>query len=175
MRSETTIISRGPQFRGGNAATAFFILFFIIIVVVILLADGDYLPSFFLIVVSSFLLEFVLDFRGVEIDRNNRRIREYRKLFFLRYGEWKPYEGYTSLYITDDYYLVKYSDLTARNIRRSYHVKYHQFIVVLINEDADRNVIVAEGTDYPEVLKRTTELSDEIRLPYFEMKRKENT
>lgn len=174
MRSETTIISRGPQFRGGNAATAFFILFFMVIICVLLLADGDYYPALFLIAVSYFLLEYILDFRGVEIDRYNRRIRKYRKMFFSRFGEWKPYTGYTSLYITDDYYLVRYADLAARHRKRSYDVKYHQYIVVLINEDADRNIIVAEGADYSEVLKRTIEFSGEIRLPYFEIKRKEN-
>lgn len=168
-------ISRGPQFRGGNSAGAFFLLFFLLIITVFLFVDSDYIAAFCLLAVCSLLAEYILDIRGVEIDKVNSRIREYRVIFFTRSGKWEMYSGYNSLQIAADYYLIKQVEDSDMGSGRRYYEKHQRFIIVLINEDAARNLLLAEGPDYEEILKKASELSGSLRLPYYELKRNESS
>ncbi|MPM10311.1 hypothetical protein SDC9_56640 [bioreactor metagenome] len=174
MNDRIINISRGPQFRGGKSAGAFFLMFFILIIVVVLFINSVFIIAFCLLAVCSLLAEYILDIRGVEVDKVNSRVREYRSLLLTRFGEWKSYKGYNSLQIADDYYLIRQKEDEVMGRGRVYYEKHHRFIIVLINEEAEKNMLLAEGSDYEGILKKVAELSGTLRLPYYELRRKES-
>lgn len=90
-------ISRGPQFSGTASRVVFLISLTSLIGGIYLLAMTAYATGVTALIVAALSAPFFLDYRGVQIDRQNNRVRTYTSYLGLKRGEWTPLDRFDKL------------------------------------------------------------------------------
>lgn len=140
-------IPSGPQFRNPLAILLFFILLILIFSGITTLLTGAIL--FFLLqsLVLILVLSLILDFRGIEINRERMMIRSYRQLLWFRYGKWIPLQQYVSLRLQVDFAIQGASPKACGKSPTSAY-----YDVVLVHFNKKNNLVLKEFTSYNKAL-----------------------
>lgn len=90
-------ISRGPQFSGTASRVVFLISLTSFIGGIYLLAHAAYPAGVAALVLAGISAPLFLDYRGVQIDQQNNRVRQYTSYLGLKHGEWNPLDKFDKI------------------------------------------------------------------------------
>lgn len=157
-KSNVIKVSRGPQF-GKFGATFFFIIsMFILLLAVMSILKNQLMNGFILIGVTIVLIGYLLDFRGFEIDFDNKRIRNYKSFLGLCYGEWFNLEEFNTLQIFNQN-LLESRSLGSSGYGGKEYDTHHFYTIILFNRKKDKMIPIYEGNNYPSTMRFAEKLS----------------
>ncbi len=164
-------ISTGPQFREGNAVVPFFIAAILILIAVISILQGALRIFFIMLPLIVCVINFILDFQGVEIDKEKCLVRIYKLDLFWKYGQWQDFKTFYAIGLNYETYTIKewtpYTDMTTVGGSNQYkNERYGDFFITLENKNTRKNIVLAERPEYPEAKSVATNLSEKIGLPF---------
>ena len=64
------------------------------------LISGDLVSALVMYFIAIVCIFIFLDFRGVNIDFKNNRIRQYRNMLMIRHGKWETLSDFTKVSLT---------------------------------------------------------------------------
>ncbi|MFZ6052052.1 hypothetical protein [Halocola ammonii] len=156
-------ISRGPQFRGGKSAPLFIVF---MILLVIILAFAFVVNFFVLPVLSPFLAVFILfiiDIQGIQIDRKQNKIRNYKLRLWGKTGEWIDFDTLDRIVLDLESYQIKVVSFYQRGRNTENH---RRFMVSLESEkDSSANFLVYESPNYNDSKSFALKFSEKLDLP----------
>ena len=156
-------ISKGPQFRDGKVSLLFILIIFGLVISIGLFIQREFIGGIIFLFISYLMFDIAIDIQGLEINVTKRVYRKYKLKYFMKFGKWDEYIGYNSLIIERDSYLIT----EAHGRGSSSTVEREQrFLIYLVNDDADKNIILEEDEDYDEASKKAVLLSEKIGLPF---------
>lgn len=167
-------ISTGPQFREGNAVVPFFIVAILILIAVISIIQGDLQLFCIMLPLIVCLINFILDFQGLEIDKEKCLVRIYKLDFFWKYGQWQDFKTFYAIGLNYENYTIKewtpYTNLTTvgRNDQFT-NVRYGSFFITLENKNTRNNIVLAERQEYHEAITVAMNLSEKTGLPFHDI------
>jgi hypothetical protein len=166
-KGDIITVSRGPQFKAkGGPWIAMLGLGFFVFAVVFLL-KGYFLSFFFLFTISFISVYYILDIHGLQLDKNKRRIRDYRFFMWQKTGKWENIEDFKSIYITKNY-------LSLPTMIRGKSETYHYYHVKLVDKINKKEFLLAEYTNYYKALKISQNISFSTGLELVDMIKGEN-
>ena len=156
VRNKIIRISKGPQFgvQGGHFIALIALTFFIGTVYSITVLE--FIPAAVLMLTGSLLLSIALDFRGIEINRRDVTIREYKAIFWWRTGKFKNIRDFNAIYLLPENVIVS-SEFTE-----SANHTYHYYRIYMVDEIGKNSIFVAEFKNFYKaeiVAKRITDLT----------------
>ncbi|PLX11354.1 MAG: hypothetical protein C0594_03760 [Marinilabiliales bacterium] len=162
-------ISRGPQFRNGKGAGLFVLTLFILITSIALSIGNlvNYaIPGF---VLAILLLSFIIDFQGIELDKKNNKIRNYRMFLWFRYGSWVSFDSYKSIQLEKDSYTTSIIDpfgFATRIGPASKTFTHRHYVITAINPESNEGLVIAEIRIYEQAVSFIEKTAKEFGLPY---------
>lgn len=167
-------IPKGPQFRGGNAVFPFFIVALFILIAIVSVVQGAFSMFFILLPLIVFLINFILDFQGVEIDKEKQLVRIYKLDLFWISGQWQDLNMFYEIGLKHETYTIKewtpYTNMTTRGRNNtSENVGYARFLITLENKNTSQNIILAERQEYSKAKSKSLILSEKIGLPFHDI------
>lgn len=170
MRNDIITISRGPQFKQGKSASLFVLLLIFIIIDGILIVYFQYIAAFALILIPIPLIINILDIQGVQIDKGNRLIRNYKLRIWGKSGEWSVLSNFHSVYLDYKTYHIKSSSIFTEltTVKANYHATelYGHFLILLIHKNENKSLILGEKVKYNDAKQLAEEYSKKIGLPF---------
>lgn len=172
MQKQIIKISRGPQFRNGNAAIPFFIILFLIMGFVLAIIDSQWITGVILSFIITVLSLYVLDIQGVEIDTKGNRIKEYKLQVWGRIGKWQNHQAFEQLSLNFDSYFIRnytfYTKLTTPGGKGISYDKDGRYLVVLDLPNTEKNIVLKESDNYNNALKEIRIIAKKLTLPYHD-------
>jgi len=150
MKRKYFIYSKGPQFLGGNSAYLFIVIVFLIVFAIMEFRSQDYYTSLGLFALVSFLLVFLLDYKGIEIDKRDNRVREYSIRPWGKMGKWKNLGEYRSIRLKYERYKLDRVDLDEDFDDGSAEELYGAFIVYFAGDEHADEIVLGEFPKYSE-------------------------
>ena len=164
-------IPTGPQFREGNAVGLFFIASILILIAVISIIQGAVQIFFIMLPLIVCVINFILDFQGVEIDKEKCLVRIYKLDLFWKYGQWQDLKTFYAIGLNYETYTIKewtpYTNMTNVGGGNQFkNERYGDFVITLENKNTSKNIVLAERQEYLEAKSVATNLSEKIGLPF---------
>lgn len=154
-----TRITKGPQFETKGGAFLFIVAFFIIFL------SGDcFLKQKFIFAILSFfvstlLISFVLDIRGIEIDHFDYKIRDYRNLLGFKIGKWEDIRNYKSVRIS----IRDIKEATSEGSDHDFDVSYFYY-VNLINKLDNKALFLAEFEGKDKAIQFANQIASKLNI-----------
>ena|GEM_PF-3966100 len=100
-------------------------------------------------------LAFVM--QGIEIDLDGKLIRNFKKIFFLRYGSWLNFNDYKIVSITSDHLALSRQSSGGFESHFYYYVSF-------VNESTKFSIKIAEFSNYYKAYSFAKKVSDVFNL-----------
>lgn len=167
--SEIVRIKRGPQFRGGKAAGYFVLQILMVLLMVIFIIAGYYIAAEVAFILAVLNLSFLLDFQGIELDRQNQRIRNYKMFLWFKFGTWIEFKGFSHLQMERDSFSTSLIDpfsfmLYTGSVKTV--TTHRHFLITAVNEEENTGLVLGEIADYEKAKKFLKETAEQFDLPY---------
>jgi len=148
-------VPQGPQFKtwGGPGIAMIFLMF--LLVSIVSLIQREFLIAVGCIIITIMLLYLVLDFRGIEVDTGNHKIKDYKLFLWIKIGKWSDIKDFKTIYITSKNVTVRTS-LYSGNSSETYHY-YH---IKLVDEATHKEIFLAEYKNYYKAQKIAMNISN---------------
>lgn len=162
MKSKIISISKGAQFRDGKAVYLFILLIFILAFLVFNVVYERYMMPLLVSPLVILFTFFILDIRGVDIDKSKNRIRSYKLNVWGKSGKWKSLHGFKLISLDHQSFTVKVRSFysNAINVRDSYnHEEHGHFITTLVHENKDESIILTEHINYNKAKEEAVKIS----------------
>jgi hypothetical protein len=174
MNPKIISYSKGPQFRGGNAVAPFLLVMLLIVFSVISVINYATIFLLFTIPLLVFLINFILDIQGVEIDKTKGLVREYKLEFFLKIGEWQDLKKFNKITLDKEHYIIQqvtiYSQMARTNGGKGItDEKHSRFLISLIYAEPQKSIILLEKNNYWEAVELSLQISKNLNLPYDDL------
>lgn len=171
MNPKIISYSKGPQFRGGRAVAPFLLVMLLIVFSAVSVVNDALILLLITLPLIAFLINFILDIQGIEIDKSKGLVREYRLEFFIKYGEWQDLKKFNQITLDNQHYIIQqvtiYSHMARTNGGKSITNEHHsRFIISLVNVDPQKSIILLEKNDYWEAVELSLQISKNLNLPY---------
>ena len=141
-------ISRGPQFKTKGVAILAVLSLTSLILSISSLFNADFLLAFILLIISITIFSIVLDIHGIEVDKNEHKIREYKIILGFRIGKWECINDFNSIYLAQENVNVRTSDHSEQVSET-----YHYYFIKLVDELNKKEILLAEYKNYYKALK----------------------
>jgi len=148
IKGELISFSRGAQFRGGKSAYGFVGMLFMILVAVGLSIQGHYSAAGILSILVVLTFFHVFDFRGVQVQKDKNKVREYQLKLWGKTGKWLDFAQFSTVSLEYESFEIRTSDLLedeGSTIERHRH-----FLVSLECQDSGKKILLAEIVKYRE-------------------------
>jgi hypothetical protein len=136
-------ISKGPQFNtvGGTYLAMIFLMFSILSIASLFMTE--FLYALIFSIISIIIFSIVLDIHGIEVDKNEHKIRDYKLFLWFRIGKWSKINEFKSIYLTQ-------KNVTIATTRYSDHRTdtYHYYHIKLVDEQFKKEILLAEYKNY---------------------------
>ncbi len=169
MRNHVINITLGPQFNQGKSAGILIFTLFLLLLDIFFYTYPIYIAAFLLSVFIILLVYNILDIQGVEIDKENSKVRNYKVRFWGKSGEWKDLNSFHSIYLDYSTYHVKtrsvFTELTT--VKANYHsTELHgHFLIFLIHKNENKSLVLGEKSNYNETKKLAEKYSELTEIP----------
>lgn len=166
--------SKGPQFRGGNAVIPFMLVMLLIVFSGLSIVNQFWIFLLFSLPMLVFLVNFILDIQGVEIDKAKGLVREYKIQFFIKKGEWQDLKKFNKITLDKEYYVIQqvtiYSSMARTNGGKAVTNENHnRLLISLVNQNPQLNIILLEKNNYWEAVDLCLKLSKNLNLPFDDL------
>lgn len=136
-------ISKGPQFkaRGGE--------FLALLSLTLLVLSIANLVHLHIAVAVSFLLagivlfNIAIDVHGLEVDTALHKIRDYKVLFWHRFGSWNDIRAYKAIYLKGEHMTVR----SIKSLGQGFDT-FHFYNIKLVDELSGKTISLAEFKNY---------------------------
>jgi hypothetical protein len=122
---------------------------------------GEYIGSSILLIISIILFCFVLDFHGIEVDTLVHKIRDYKVIFWFRFGKWQNMNDFKWIHLIQDNVVVRTSDYSDHKSDT-----FHYYLIKLVDEINKREIILAEYKNYYRALYISKRVADATGLVF---------
>ena len=111
----------------------------------------------------AMLLLFIIDIQGIQIDKNQNKIRNYRQRLWGKTGKWIEFDGYEKLVLELDAYQIK----VASFYRRGYNTENHNRFMVSLDSarQASADLLIFESPNYNDSKRFALKLSEKLNVP----------
>lgn len=166
-------VTHGAQFSRKGAVFGWFLLMFFLIVGVLMFVQGFLLNGILIFFLCGILVTYILDYKGIEFDFKNGKVRKYNSYMGFRSGCWYFLKNFNYLKIYEDSILEKralnrgttYGSFNSYDTHRFYSLFLINdiedcFIKLYENESVTRVKILAvnfaeiSGLEYIEKIER---------------------
>lgn len=138
-------ISHGAQFSRSGAIAGWFLMLILLIIGIVSLLNGGIIISIVLFFICSIIVAYIMDFKGIEIDTNNGKIRNYDSFMGHRSGVWYLLENFNQLKIYEDTFLEKRELDSGSTYSSANSYDTHRFYTLaLLNDDQNRFIKLFE-------------------------------
>jgi hypothetical protein len=169
MDNNIISVSKGPQLGGGKFFGLFFLLVLFIIIAVVLFVNGSIVPGLFLLLINALLSVFILDIQGVDINKEEYLVREY-KFFLWKFGVWKSFKGFDAICLDFETYIVRqrtiFTNLTTAGNHYYGDERHGHFLITLVDTNSQMKILLAEKSNYEDAKALSIKLSERIGLPF---------
>ncbi len=100
-------VNHGAQFSRKGAVVGWFLLLFFLIVGVLMFVQGFLLNGIIIFFLCGIFVTYILDFKGIEFDFKNGKVRKYNSYMGFRSGRWHLLKNFKYLKIYEDSILEK--------------------------------------------------------------------
>ncbi|GEM_PF-2814400 len=139
-------VSHGAQFSRGGMIGGWFLMMFILLVSVVFIIQDMLFYALPLILICIPIAAYIADYRGIEIDTNNGKVRSYESFLGYRMGSWYYLKNFNRLKISTDTILEKRALSVDATHRSSTAYDSHRFYTLyLVNDDSDRFIKIYEN------------------------------
>ncbi|MEZ4721540.1 MAG: hypothetical protein R2813_06635 [Flavobacteriales bacterium] len=97
MKTNFIEIKHGPQFNGLISTMGLFGGIGSLVYLIILLTSSELVTAALTLISLVICSSIFLDYRGVQIDLSNKRIREYRSLLGYKHGRWESLSDFKQI------------------------------------------------------------------------------
>jgi len=166
-------IKHGPRFEGMPSTIGMFGAIGFIIYGSWLIS-GDLVSALVMYFVAIVCVFIFLDFRGVNIDFKNNRIRQYRNMLMIRHGKWETLSDFNKVSLT----LEQFKTMSASSvISQSFNSKSHDsYFVILEGEEGVIPFEIGEYESHSSAKSTMKWMADKLNIPsedlYGERKKK---
>jgi hypothetical protein len=147
-------ISRGAQFKGVISLLGLIIFPFALLIGIVQLVYLSIVPGLFMLLIGTGAFFLFLDVRGVQIDLQNKRVRNYKQYMFWKYGEWLPLDRYTEIHLVKDtVYLRHLQPGRAGAVGTSSNTsRISTYDVLLVSDQPDNFILLSEFGKHPDAV-----------------------
>lgn len=127
------------------------------------LISGDLIPALAMYFIAIVCIFIFLDFRGVNIDFKNNRIRQYRNMLMIRYGKWETLSDFTKVSLT----LEQFKTMSASSlISQSFNSKSHDsYFVILEGEEGIIPFEIGEYESHSSAKSTMKWMTEKLNIP----------
>ncbi|MCT4623591.1 MAG: hypothetical protein N4A46_08210 [Schleiferiaceae bacterium] len=163
MKKEKINFNRGAQFGEKKSAYIFFVFILIIVFIVAFISNQEYVYAS--LCVLPLFLAFILmaDIRGVDVNLEQNKIREYKLLPWGKNGKWKDFELFKKVVLIPSTYDVRTADLNSGG-HDVYVDKHKHFVIALTNPLESESIIIGEKSDYKQAQLMAKKASMQLHL-----------
>lgn len=134
-------LSHGAQFSNPGGPYGFIVLLFLIVAAIVMLFQGAYIVGLILLPVCAFVVGYVMDNQGIEVDTKNGKVRNYRSFLGLRSGDWIDLNRFNQLHICQDSILEKRTMPGGSTYSSSRKFDQHDFYTLYLTDSNEEHFI----------------------------------
>lgn len=153
-------IYSNAKFNNYSVFLAFIVLFGITILVVTI-KENLIAISFALLILLIFLFSLMIDIQGVEVDKKNQKIRNYRKIFWIKNGKWLDFKKYKTVQLSKERMAVPISIM-----RDSGAEIFYYFFIKFIDDESKSEIVIRDFNNYKKAKTFAVELANEFNLSF---------
>lgn len=170
MRKNVIKITLGPQFNQGRSASLLVLLLFLFALDIILYVYPIYFAAFLLSIYIILIVYKILDIQGVEIDKENSLVRNYKLQFWGKSGKWIDLINYHSIYLDYTTYHIKssssFNEFITTNVNYRSNKLHGHFLIFLIHKNENKSILLGEKSNYDEAKMLALKYSEIIGIPF---------
>jgi hypothetical protein len=95
-----------------------------------------------------------LDIHGIQYDKRLHRIKDYKLFLWFRIGQWKNISDYKSIHLTKKNLVIPATEYSEQRFDT-----YHYYHVRLVDEQNNKEIILAEFKNYYKALQISKSIS----------------
>jgi hypothetical protein len=136
-------ISKGPQFKAWGGEFLALLSFTLVIISIASLIHLHLVPGIILLLVAIVLFNIAIDVHGLEVDTARHKIRDYKVLFWHRFGRWNDIRAYKAIYLKGEHMTVR----SIKSLGQGFDT-FHYYNIKLVDELTGKNIFLAEFKNY---------------------------
>ncbi|MFK7787410.1 MAG: hypothetical protein AB8B56_19960 [Crocinitomicaceae bacterium] len=134
-------LSHGAQFSNPGGPYGFIVLLFLIVIAIVMFFQGSYVIGLVLLPICAFVVGFVMDTQGIEVDTQNGKVRNYRSFLGIRSGDWQDLNLFNQLHICQDSILEKRTMSGGSTYSSSRKYDQHNFYTLYLTDAKEKHFI----------------------------------
>ena len=158
--NKTINYSRGGQLTGAKSLIFFFVGIFFFVLIIFFLINGKYLPALLTLPLMAITFFIAADFKGVEINLEQNKIREYQITLLGRAGDWMNYQHFSRINLNQATFEIN----DTWNYNEIHREQHSYFIVEIVNLTDNIKLILGEHRDYNTALELMKTASKQLKL-----------
>jgi hypothetical protein len=159
-------ISHGPRFSGILSTIGLFAALTCLGLTIYSINEGDIISAAAYALFTVACVAVFLDFRGVEIDFNHRKIRQYRSFLGLRTGTWESVDDFDKITLT--WYRIRGLSATARISQSWNSSSSDSYFVLLETADGKNPFEIGEYASHRAAQKVMRQMAKQLSLPHVD-------
>lgn len=159
-------VSRGMQFDRAGVKYVSFLVMFLFVFSIITMINGSLVVGYLLVLPIPFLIAYVLDIRGFEIDFKNDKIRKYQSFLGLRSGDWMPLSAFDSVRVYQETLKTQRGKF-IRTGPKTYDT-HEYYYVRLVSPGLKKSISLLELDNYGRAKYQADKISKHARLIFIE-------
>lgn len=138
--------SKGPQLSAKFGVLLFVFNLALAFATIFILIEQLYTLSIGLLALIALIFSYVMDVRGIQIDRDSRKIREYKVFLWFKMGNWYALDDFEFIHLKRDALVTRYVSVDVRTRIKSESNHYYE--VFLVDENNKREIQFSESKNY---------------------------
>jgi hypothetical protein len=160
-------ISQGPQLNSENGPVWFVISLACLISAIFCTFTLNFIAVPFLIIPTIVFINIALDIHGIEINRDNQTIREYRSILWWKIGKFRKISDYTSIQLLQENVVIRtteYSDHRSDT--------YHYYRIYMVDEANNKEIFLAENKNFYKAERLAQQIASYTGMTYKNLLKK---
>jgi len=137
-------IKKGPQFKSKGGGLFAFVSIALFVISLAAITTMYYYFSAISFVFCFILIYYFIDIRGIQLDKNTKRIREYKLFLWIKIGKWQDLNNFKSIYLTKKRLVTSDTE---------YFETHYYYYIKLVDESNKKEIILSEFNNYNKAFK----------------------
>jgi len=159
-------VSQGMQFDRPGVKYVWLLVMLLFIFSIVTMLNTSVLAGYIMVLPIPFLIGYILDIRGFEIDFKNDKIRKYKSFLGIRSGEWMPLSAFDSVRVYQDILETQRGKFIRRG-PKSYDT-HEYYYVRIVSPGLSKSISLLELDNYGRAKFQAEKIAKHARLIFIE-------
>jgi hypothetical protein len=136
-------ISKGPQFKAKGGEFLALLSMTLLVLCIYNLFHLHIIIAAFILLAAIVSFGIALDVHGLEVDTLLHKIRDYKVLFWFRFGKWNDIRNYKTIHLKGEHLALR----STKNLGQGLET-FHYYNIKLVDELTGKKIFLAEFKNY---------------------------